>query len=132
MQVRLPSGSICRALVADDDDDARALMAASLRRAGFEVHELCNGKELVATFALQRGARTLVVSDIGMPELDGIAATNLLRRQSNSPPILLVTAFGDVTTLRDAKAAGADRVLLKPLDISKFVETAVELARAAF
>jgi two-component system OmpR family response regulator len=116
-----------RVVVADDDEDTRLLIATSFRRAGFAVLEAANGVELLDSFAQEPHGRTLVVSDIGMPEMDGITATDALRRTGVRTPILLVTAFGDERTLRDARAAGADRVLLKPLDFSDLLKAALEL-----
>src|SRR5436190_1757044 len=110
---RQPAG---RALVADDDDDTRTLMASALRRAGFEVRESADGDELVASFAETTSMRTLVVSDIGMPKCDGIKATLALKKLSPLTPVLLVTAFGNPRTLASARDAGADVVLTKPLN----------------
>jgi CheY-like chemotaxis protein len=118
-------------VVADDDDDTRLLMASSFRRAGFEVTEASNGNELLESFAQQTARRVLVVSDIGMPEMDGIAAATAVRRARAETPILLVTAFGDERTLRSARAAGANTVLLKPLDLPLLLRTATALIAAA-
>lgn len=115
------------ALVADDDDDMRALVSVALLRAGFEVLEVPNGRLLVEAFeALSEGdrARALVISDIGMPEMDGIAATRVLRAQSPGLPILLITAFADRSTCARARAAGATEVSFKPLDLEAVVRQA--------
>jgi CheY-like chemotaxis protein len=114
-------------VVADDDEDIRTLMASSFRRAGFDVAEASDGEELLESFATNMPRRVLVVSDIGMPNMDGIAAAEAVRRTSATTPVVLVTAFGDERTLRGARDAGADRVLLKPLDLSLLVRTALEL-----
>ena len=118
-------------VVADDDDDTRVLMATSFRRAGFDVTEASNGSELLESFALQDARRVLVVSDIGMPGMDGIAAAAAVRRARAETPILLVTAFGDERTLRSAREAGANKVLLKPLDLPLLLRTATELIASA-
>ncbi|MFI5297324.1 MAG: response regulator [Polyangiales bacterium] len=118
-----------RALVADDDEDMRFLMASTLRRAGFSVFELANGRELLRAFDEAPSTPTVVVSDIGMPDLDGIAATKVLSAKVPRPTIVLVTAFGDRATLQLAKDAGADRVLLKPIDIGLLVQTAIAASR---
>jgi CheY-like chemotaxis protein len=115
------------AVVADDDDDARELMAAALRRAGFGVQEVRDGEELVHTVNATTPA--LVISDIGMPCTDGISATLALRMFSPHIPIVLVTAFADGKTLLDARDAGADCVLQKPLELAALVEIALHLAR---
>jgi CheY-like chemotaxis protein len=120
------------ALVADDDEDTRTLLAGILRRAGFDVIEVGDGDELVQRFAALRSdacvAPSVVVSDIGMPGRDGIAATQALR--SASPvPIVLVTAFEDAETLRSARSAGADLILCKPVDGVSFLHAVLGLTR---
>jgi CheY-like chemotaxis protein len=117
------------AVVADDDDDARELMASALRRAGFGVLEARDGEELVDVVRQSEGTRMVVVSDIGMPHTDGIAATVALRASKPEVPIVLVTAFADGQTLRRARSSGADRVLLKPLELRVLVDVALDLAR---
>lgn len=120
------------ALVADDDDDTRTLLAASLRRAGFHVVEASDGEQLLEQYSSLRAQActgpTVVVSDIGMPGCDGIAATQALRCDS-LVPIILVTAFSDDETLRMARSAGADIVLCKPVDGASLVEVIRDLTR---
>ena len=107
-----------RAVVADDDDDNRALFVAVLRRDGFEASEVRNGNELVeCVTALRRdgGDALVVISDVNMPECNGIQAARRLRRICLTLPIVLVTASTDPRTWRDAAAAGVDAVLQKPV-----------------
>lgn len=124
---RSPSPS---ALVADDDDDCRTLLATVLRRAGFKVIEASNGQELIELFANLRAQAcpgpTVVVSDVGMPGCDGISATQVLRSDSRVP-IVLVTAFDDDETLRLARSSGADQVLCKPVDGSLLMDAILKL-----
>ena len=115
------------ALVADDDEDMRVLIAAAFRRAGFEVHEASNGMELVAAFSAHATARTVVVSDIGMPECDGIAATIAMKKLTPLALVVLVTAFADPAIVLQAREAGASQVLHKPLDMAALVQTARSL-----
>jgi CheY-like chemotaxis protein len=113
-----PETAEVRAVVADDDDDNRALFVAALRRDGFEASEVRNGNELVDRVAtLRREGRDalVVVSDVCMPECDGIQAATRLRQISLTLPIVLVTASNDPNTWRAAAAAGADAVLQKPV-----------------
>jgi CheY-like chemotaxis protein len=118
------------ALVADDDDDSRMLLATVLRRAGFNVIEASDGNELIARYADMSASSvpTVVVSDIGMPGCDGISATQKLRSES-LVPIVLVTAFEDPETLQSARSAGADLVLFKPVDAASLVRAVLLLIR---
>ena len=115
------------ALVADDDDDTRTLIATALRRAGFEVNESSDGAELVASFPPFALLNTLVVSDIGMPKCDGIELTRAVKKMAPTTPVLLVTAFGDPRRLTEARDAGADDVLPKPLNLVVLVQKALAL-----
>ena len=139
LSLELPPGATWHALVADDDDDTRTLIAGALRRAGFDVRESCNGEELVDCFAalatgngtkLESG-HTIVVSDIGMPKCDGIEATIAVKKLVPGTPVLLVTAFNDSITLGDARDAGADQVMQKPLNLVVLVRAALELTARA-
>ncbi len=114
-------------LVADDDEDSRLLVANALRRAGFAVMEAGNGNDLLKLFGAYYPANPLVVSDVVMPECDGISAAATLRRSSPRTPILLMTGLAGPAVLRDAKAAGADIVLTKPVDLPLLVRSAVSL-----
>jgi CheY-like chemotaxis protein len=127
----VPGATAWHALVADDDDDTRTLMASALRRAGFDVSESSNGEELVAMFKSLASEPALVVSDIGMPKCDGIAATIALKTLAPHLLVLLVTAFNDPFTLAAARDAGADQVLGKPLNLDALVRSALALTRRA-
>jgi len=123
---------VTSALLADDDDDARCLIAGILRRAGFQVIEASDGRELVERYdaLMAEGSvePAVVVSDIGMPGCDGISATQMLR--SNSlVPIVLITAFDDAETLNSARSAGADLVLFKPVDGASLMSAIRSVAR---
>jgi two-component system response regulator (stage 0 sporulation protein F) len=107
-----------RVVVADDDDDCRGLVVDALRRDGFEVFEAKDGEQLIRRVAALRGMGHVVnavVSDIGMPNCDGLRATRSLRSTSRHLPIVLMTGFGDPELLHDALQAGATALLRKPI-----------------
>lgn len=112
-------------VVADNDDDARQLVADALRRLGFSVVEACNGNELVLRANELLNASqpiSIVVSDIGMPGCDGIEAARRLRSLAPSLPVILMTAFGDAGVHQRAQQAGARRLLRKPFSLSALSE----------
>lgn len=119
-----------QALVADDDDDMRTLLAASLRRVGFQVIEASDGEQLVDLFSAlwsdDPSQRLVIVSDIGMPVRDGLEATRIMKATAPRVPVILVTAFSDVATLQAARDAGATHVILKPVDRAAFVQAALQ------
>lgn len=88
-----------RALVADDDDDMRALMAASLKADGFEVVEAKDGGELLdrlsEAMAEPSTQPDVVVTDVLMPRLSGLGVLDALHRARLRFPVVLVTVLTD-------------------------------------
>ncbi|HEY2510464.1 MAG TPA: response regulator [Polyangiaceae bacterium] len=109
-----------RVVVAEDDADMRAMVADALRRDGHQVIELTNGGELLVRIAhqyrrLEPAARVdLYVSDVRMPVVSGLEILRGLRDAHCTTPVILMTAFGDAQTRKEAESLGA--VLMdKPL-----------------
>jgi len=103
-------------LVVDDFDDTRLLLRTWLQRKGFRVEEAGNGNQAVA--AAERVHPDLIIMDVEMPELDGLAATRKIRQLANfeTVPILAVSAYG-VDQYRDhALAAGCNEYVSTPFD----------------
>ena len=110
-----------RVLLAEDDPELRALLAACLRADAHEVMEAEDGVELMALVEAQTFAGTgptVVVSDIRMPRLSGLEVLAAYPLTCRSVPFILITAFGDDRMRAEAHALGANRVLEKPLDLS--------------
>jgi len=120
---RLPEGATARTtvLVADDDDDMRALIARTLRDDGYEVTEARDGADLLAQLEASlddpRRRPDIVVSDVIMPELSGLGVLEALRRAQQRLPVILMTVVSDETIHTVAKRLGAVGVLHKPFDI---------------
>lgn len=100
-------------LVIDDDRQMRRLMVRILQRAGHTVHEAENGRW--GLDQLRRLHPALVVTDIVMPEMEGIETIRTLRREAPEIPILAVSGSG-VIYLRAATQFGALAALEKPFD----------------
>jgi len=90
------------------------LLRVNLTRDGYEVVTASNGAS--ALELLQERRPDLVILDIMMPDLDGFQVLELIRRRSNIPVIML-TARGEKTTLRDALVLGADDYVTKPFSM---------------
>jgi two-component system response regulator MprA len=115
-----------RVLIAEDDERLRAMVRRGLGYAGFEVLEAVDGAD-----ALQQGlsaAPDLVVLDIAMPKLDGLAVCRALRA-SSSVPILLLTARGEISDRVTGLREGADDYLVKPFAFQELVARLEALAR---
>ncbi len=104
-------------LYVEDDETTRVQLARFLGRRVGRVVEASNGKEGVACFHTARPS--LVVTDIEMPEMDGLTMTEEIRRLDPNVPIVVTTAFEQVSYLRRAIDAGVDKFVTKPVDVDK-------------
>ena len=118
-----------RVLLVDDQELIRVGLRGILRsRFGFEiVGECANGGEVAA--AVERLRPDVVLMDVRMPLVDGVAATAALRARPDSPPVLVLTTFEDDEILAAALRAGASGFLLKGVpaeDLQRAVTTVAE------
>jgi len=109
-----------RALVVEDDADMRMLFKWMLRKEGYEVIEADGGVALLRW--INRTALPpwttffdLIVSDIRMPDLTAIQVLSAMRNTVTGTPVILVTAYDDAATRREALELGVSAVLAKPV-----------------
>ena len=104
-----------RVLVVEDDPETRRYYMEILVSGGFEVEQAHNG--LQALDKVRRSAPDLVLTDIAVPGLDGIALCRQLRADplTSDIPVLAVTGYDDRHYDDRVLEAGANRILLKPL-----------------
>ncbi len=118
METKLPSGEPVKRtiLVVDDFDDTRLLLKTWLEKKGFTVVEAEDGNQAVAT--AQEVRPDLIIMDMHMPQLDGLAATRKIRSitELNSVPIVAVSAYGEQQFRRDALAAGCSEYVSTPFE----------------
>ncbi len=125
---------MARILVVDDDTMVRVTIRASLLRAGHEVLEAGDGHEAMGV--LEKSEVDLVVSDIIMPEVDGIGLLLKLRKQYPGLPVMVISGGGraqNVDFLRMAQTLGATQVLAKPFSpdqLQKAVQAILDTPRA--
>jgi DNA-binding NtrC family response regulator len=108
-----------RVLVIDDEASARSGLEKLLRQEGFTVDVAGDGAAALA-IAVDRPP-DVVVTDLKMPGMDGIEVTNKLHEQDPDLPVIVVTAFGDVSSAVSAMRAGAEDYLTKPVDFDALV-----------
>lgn len=96
-------------LVAEDDEEMRSLLVQALAGDGYVVRAVADGARLVEQVSEQplAGGVDLIIADIRLPVVDGLAAVEALRRARCTVPVILVTAFGDDATRRKALTLGA-------------------------
>ncbi len=104
-----------RVLVVDDDDIACGALAALLRREGFVVTTACDGAAALAEAA--RSAPDVVLTDLQMPNLDGIELCRRLHQIDADLPVIVMTAFSSTDCAIEAIRAGASDYLVKPVQI---------------
>ena len=107
-----------RVLLAEDGVDNQRLLATYLRQAGLEVDIVGNGQLAVERAMAHEYA--LVLMDIQMPVMDGVAATKLLRAAGYASPIVALTANVMQTDVAQYRQCGCDDVLAKPVDRVQF------------
>lgn len=113
-----------KVLIVDDSVSIRQMIGFALRRGGYEVIEAENGCD--ALDKLATATVDLVLTDLNMPEMDGIALIRTLRKQPamKSKPILMLTteALGTKQE-KEGRAAGATGWIVKPVDSRKLLQT---------
>ena len=98
-------------MVVDDEQAILRLLKRTLEPEGYGVVLADNGRS--ALTLLEEHWPDLVILDIMMPGLDGFQVLDFIRQRS-SVPVIMLTARGEVTTLRDALSLGADDYVRKP------------------
>lgn len=117
-----------RLALVDDQALVRAGLRALLERQGLSIAlEADSGEALLA--AIEAHPVDVVLSDIRMPGLDGIAALRALRARGDATPVLLLTTFDEPDLLLEAAQAGAQGFLLKDADPADLHDAVVRLAR---
>ncbi len=108
-----------RVLIVDDEASARSGLEKLLRQEGFIVESAADG--LVAPTIAADRPPDVVVTDLKMPRLDGMGLLAKLREQDADIPVIVVTAFGDVSSAVTAMRVGAADYLTKPVDFDALV-----------
>lgn len=108
-------------LLAEDDDALRELLDFALTRAGYLVTCCTNGLDLMER--LEEGDPfDLVISDLRMPALTGLEVLESQLANRQRPPVICMTAFGDLQTHEQAKRFGAAITIDKPFDLDEMIE----------
>lgn len=113
----LPRLDGVRVLLVDDEDDARDVGQAALREMGADVTAAASGREVLALLAEQ--PFDVLVSDIGMPQMDGLSLMRAVRAQPATAqlPAVALTAFAMLHDRQAGFAAGFQRYVAKPIDV---------------
>lgn len=106
-------------LLAEDDDSMRRFLEKALERAGYHVSAYANGAE--AYEGLKEQPYTLLLTDIVMPEMDGIELAKKAAAIHPEMKIMFITGFAAVALQPDEQAPRESRVLSKPIHLKDLV-----------
>jgi two-component system, cell cycle response regulator CpdR len=126
---RVPDAHMARILLAEDDEDMRRFLVKALERAGYDVIDYDNGAS--AYERLREEPFSLLLTDIVMPEMDGI---ELARRATEIDPdlkVMFITGFAAVALNPDSKAPKDAKVLSKPFHLRDLVNEVEKMLQAA-
>jgi DNA-binding NtrC family response regulator len=119
-----------RILIVDDESNARGALNEILREEGYATETAADGFKALGK--LEEFTPDVILTDLKMPGLDGIAFMEKARSAAPGAVFVVMTAFGTISSAVDAMKKGAENYLLKPLDpeaLGAIVERAMEKAR---
>ena len=102
-----------RILVVDDEEDVRAFLAETLERGGHDVTQAADGAAAIR--AAREEPFDVVLTDLRMPGTDGMTVVRTVRTEQPDVEVIVLTAFGDVSTAVEAMKLGAYDYLQKPV-----------------
>ena len=106
-------------LVVDDNESVREVLTIMLSRRGYRCESATNGIEAVEK--VRQSDFDAVVTDLQMPEMDGIGLTRELHQHFSDLPVMIMTGQSDDSLVESAMSAGARGLLSKPFEISELL-----------
>jgi DNA-binding NtrC family response regulator len=104
-------------LVVDDEENTRIALTRLLSHEGYDVRTAANGLE--ALNSLRSYPADLIITDLNMPEMNGLTFLRELNREYPSSCVIMITAFGEVESYLEALNLGAFEYLNKPLRLEE-------------
>ena len=114
-------------LLVEDTEDNRFMMRRLLEMTGYRVVEAMNGEEAVKLAKTE--SPNLILMDLSLPVIDGLAATRLIRKlpEFKSTPIIAVSAHDTTDFQSEAIEAGCNTYVTKPIDFNELEELIAKL-----
>lgn len=111
-----------RVMTVDDSKTMRDMVAFTLRQAGYAVSEAEDGLKALA--ALRKAGADLVITDLNMPNMDGLSLIRALRKEAGyrTVPILMLTTEADAAKKAEGRSAGATGWIVKPFSPDKLLD----------
>lgn len=114
-------------MVVDDSSSVRTVVGTALKGAGYNVIEACDGKD--ALKKIQGEKIHLIVSDVNMPNMDGITFVKEVKKlpEHKFVPICMLTTESEQSKMAEGKAAGAKAWIVKPFQPPKLLDAVSKL-----
>jgi DNA-binding NtrC family response regulator len=107
-------------LIVDDEESARNFICEAMKDAGYEALEA--GDLASANKAVDSGAADIILLDVRLPDGSGLSLLDRLAVENPRPPVIMITAHGEVDMAVEAMKKGAQDFLQKPLDLEQLLE----------
>lgn len=111
-------------LIIEDEAHLRRTVAAYLEDSGYVIHQAGNGREGIERFRQLRP--DVVLTDLRMPEMNGIEVIRWLKQNSPGTPVIVITGTGDETAPAAVMADGAKMCLNKPINDLAVLDNAIQ------
>jgi DNA-binding NtrC family response regulator len=108
-------------LVTDDEDTVRMVLKQMLEQSGFAVDTAKNGVE--ALEKLKADTFSMLISDINMPEMDGVELLGKVKQLMPELPVIFITAFGKNQVIMQAMRSGLSNYIEKPFRMNDVIST---------
>ncbi len=105
----------CKILVVDDEPEFCLLLANVLTEMGYQVSTANDGRQGISR--IRKSPPNIVFLDIKMPQMSGLECLRRIRKFHRKLLIVVMTAFGDIQSAREALRLGADEYISKPFDL---------------
>jgi len=114
-------------LIVDDSSSVRSVVGIALKGVGYEVIEACDGKDALSKMTGQK--IHLIVSDVNMPNMDGITFVKALKKLPayKFTPVCMLTTEAEKSKMEEGKAAGAKAWIIKPFQPPKLLDVVSKL-----
>src|SRR4051794_8586839 len=113
------SGSAATILIVEDDRAMRMMLREALEEDGYTVEDVGGGRAGIDR--VKQGGVDLVISDVKMPDLDGLDMLREIKAVAPSPHVITITAFGSIDTAIRAVKLGAFDHITKPFDVDQLI-----------
>ena len=114
-------------LIVDDSSSVRSVVGIALKGAGYDVIDACDGKDALSKMTGQK--IHLIVSDVNMPNMDGITFVKELKKlaEYKFTPVCMLTTEAEESKMQEGKAAGAKAWIIKPFQPPKLLDVVSKL-----